>query len=278
MYRLFEFFYQYRAFLFFLFLETVCIWLIVQNNSYQSAAFFNSSNKYVGNILATKSSVQDYFHLKEVNSDLVKENARLKQMLVFEQQKKDLTIESQSDWLKANRYEFFPAKVINNSTAHFSNYITIDKGRADGIREGMGLMSSNGVVGRVKNCSEHFCTAFSVLHKNLTLSGKVKGRGIDCNVTWNGANPFEASLQDVTRNNTLVKGDSIVTSGYNTFFPEGIMIGIVKEVKLDGGSFWKATIDLSTDFTSLSYVYVIGNKMEAELDSLENSSINQVNP
>jgi rod shape-determining protein MreC len=277
MYRLLEFFYQYRAFLFFLLMEAVCIWLIVQNNTYQGAAFFNSSNRYVASILEVKSKIQDYFSLKNVNSELAEENARLKQILILEQQKQNLTIENKSDWLKANRFKFFPAKVINNSTGHFTNYITIDKGKANGITEGMGIIGPHGVVGRIKDCSDHYCTAFSVLHKKFILSAKIKDRGIDCHVKWNGENPFEADLVDVTRNYKLQKGDSVVTSGYNPYFPEGIMIGTVKDVKEEGGSFWKAKIDLSTDFNSLSYVYVIGNKMEPELDSLLKASIPEEN-
>jgi rod shape-determining protein MreC len=273
MYRLFEFFYQYRAFLFFVFLETICLWLIVRNNNYQGAAYFNSSNRYVAGILESKTNIQDYFGLKEVNAGLAQENARLKQLLIVEQQRKNLIIPTKADSSRMNKFTFVPAKVINNSTANFNNFITIDKGKEDGIKEGMGIISGLGVVGRIKQCSDHYCTALSVLHKNFTISSKIKSKGIDCNVQWDGRSPYEAELRDVTRHQKIAVGDTIVTSGYNSFFPEGITVGKITEFKLEGGSFWKARIELSTDFTALSYVYVIENKLEMEQDSLESKNI-----
>ena len=275
MYRLFEFFYQYRAFLFFVVLEIVSIWMIVQNNNYQSAAFFNSANKYAGSILQSKDNVQDYFNLRNENERLVSENARLKQQLTIQQQLKDINIPTNSDWLRINRYAFTPGKVINNSTAQYSNYITINKGKADGLHKGMGVISSEGVVGRIKDCSDHYCTAISLLNTKFELSGKIKGKGIECHVKWDGRNPHEASMSHVNRNQKIKAGDTIVTSGYNPFFPEGILVGRIHDIKEEGGSYWKATVDLATDFTSLDYIYVIGNKLEVEQDSLETTT-NQI--
>jgi rod shape-determining protein MreC len=274
MYRLFQFLNQYRAFLFFVLIETICIWLIVKNNNYQGAAFFNSSNRYAANILEVKTDIQDYFELKEVNENLAKENARLNQLLISVQQKKPIPSLSPSDSLRAIRYEFIAGKVINNSTAHYNNFMTLDKGTLDGMKPGMGVISTNGVVGRINQCSDHFCTAISILSKDHRWSAKVKGKGIDCFVGWNesGFDPKTADLLNIPRHKQIAKGDTVVTSGFNRFFPEGIMIGKIKSFEPEGGSFLKATIELSTDFTSLSYVYAISNKMEAELDTLENKN------
>lgn len=272
MYRLFEFFYQYRSFLFFVLLEIVSIWLIVQNNNYQGAAFFNSSNRYAGSILETRNDVQDYFNLKQENAILAAENARLKQQLVIHQQIKESGIGTLPDSLRAYRYQFTPAKVVNNSTAFYNNFLTINKGTADGIHKGMGIISPEGVVGRIKECSDHYCTAISLLNTKIGISGKVKGKGIECHIKWEGKNPHEAAMTDVTRNQKIQVGDTILTSGYNPFFPEGIMIGVIKNLKEEGGSYWKASVNLATDFTSLDVIYIIGNKLEAEQDSLEKTT------
>jgi rod shape-determining protein MreC len=271
MYRLFEFFYQFRVFLFFVLLQGISLWLIVQNNYYQGAQFLNSSNRYAGSILETRSEVQEYFDLRQVNEKLAAENARLKQALTVSQQSAQLKIETPSDFRKINRYEFIPAKVVNNSTAQYNNYFTINKGHLDGLKEGMGVVGQDGVVGRIKTCSDHYCTAYSVLHKNFTVSGKIKGQ-IECNVRWEGQGPHVATLFDVTINHTIKNGDTVFTSGYNAWFPEGIMVGKINNTRQEGGSFWKGTVDLATDFTALNYVYVIGNKLEAEKDSLERSN------
>jgi rod shape-determining protein MreC len=114
-----------------------------------------------------------------------------------------------------------------------------------------------------------------MLHEKFIVFSKVKNKGIDSRVKWDQKNPSEALLLDILRHHKIAIGDTIVTSGYNTFFPEGIMVGTIKDFKLEGGSNWKVSIDLSTDFTSLSYVYIIENKLKAEQDSLE-QTINNV--
>ena len=79
--NLFAFIYRYRGFLVFLVLEIFCGYLIVQNNNYQGAAFYNSANMYAGRVLEFQSEVSDYFRLVEVNRALVDENRRLQQSL-----------------------------------------------------------------------------------------------------------------------------------------------------------------------------------------------------
>ncbi|MFN3403401.1 MAG: rod shape-determining protein MreC [Cytophagaceae bacterium] len=272
MHRLFLFLYRYRALLFFLFLEFICGWLIIRNNNYQGAAFFNTSNAVAGNILKTMSDVGAYFNLKEVKEELAAENALLRQELTIAQRKQNVYIEKESDLTRINQFKFVPARVVNNSTARFYNYITIDKGTADGINPGMGVISPQGVVGKVKACSEHFSTVISLLHSKWSVSAKIKGN-IDGVVQWNAASPLTADLLYVGRHHNFSVGDTVVTSGYTAVFPEGIMIGRVKQFSIDQGKpFYKIDLSLSTDFTALSYVYVIDNLLREERDQLEKAS------
>ncbi len=66
------------------------------------------------------------------------------------------------------------------------------------------------------------------------------------------------------------KGDTIVTSGFSYIFPEGIPLGIVEDVKISSGTFYDITLNITTDFKSLFYVYVIENNKQEELNELEN--------
>ena len=66
------------------------------------------------------------------------------------------------------------AEVINNSVHKPNNYITIDKGRNDGVKKGMGVISSSGVVGIVKETSRHFSTILSILHSKSKVSVELK--------------------------------------------------------------------------------------------------------
>lgn len=273
---LFQFLYTYRALALFLVLELVCAWLIVQNNRYQSAAFFNSANTVAANVTQTSNEVSSYLYLKETNESLSEENARLQQEL--HQLQQQLALPSMRAAIPAEveqQYTFQAAQVINNSIHNSKNYITINKGRVDGVKPGMGIIGPDGVVGRIKSTSDHFSVAISLLHTNMYVSAVVSSTDAFGSVRWYARDPQEANLDFIARHQKVSEGDTILTSSYNSIFPPGIPIGTVKDVSLsDNATYYDIKIDLATDFSRLSYVYVIRNRLLQERDSLESISIN----
>lgn len=269
--QLFLFFYNYRAFFTFLFLEAICGWLIIENNQYQSSAFFNSANSSVASILQFQNNITDYFKLKNVNKDLAYENALLKAKLEQLKLSDSLAVDSALTPEVINQFEFTVAKVINNTTRNVYNYITINKGTNDGIKPGMGVIGPRGVVGKIKTCSGNFSTITSVLHFDNLISSKLKKNGAFCTTKWNGKNPRTANLIYLPKHIKVAKGDTVVTSGFNAVFPDNVMIGIVSNVRgdLQVEDVNRITINLSTDFNGISYLYVVNNKLKPQLDSLK---------
>lgn len=273
MQRLFLFLYQYRAFFLFVFLEVFSVWLIVNNNQYQGASFFNSSNFLAANILQSKNDVSSYFGLTEVNETLSEENARLREEislinLISSDSTKNVTVE------KIDQFDFQSAKVINNSTRRFNNFITINKGSKDGIEPDMAVINAQGIVGKVKATSKNFATIVSLLHPDLYVSSLIKGSGVLCTTKWDGRDPQQAELMYVPRHVKVEIGDTVVTSGYNSIFPPDLLIGRIRSVDIkDDATFYTVKVDLSTDFDALSYVYVVKNKYKQEIDSLEHMNV-----
>ncbi|MDN5212616.1 rod shape-determining protein MreC [Fulvivirgaceae bacterium BMA12] len=272
---LFLFLFKYRTFFVFVFLQILCSWLIISNNQYQSAAFFTSSNRMAASIMTTTDNVSDYFNLSTQNKKLADENARLKMLLNQKQQISGYFLKKRvTDTAVLKQFNYLPAKVVKNSVNWSNNYITINKGSIDGIKKGMGVVSHNGIVGIVKSTSRHFSTITSLLHNNIFISSVIARTGDLCSTTWNGRDPYEASLRFVPRHIQLQFGDTIVTSGYNSIFDAGTLIGTVKETGIEeNATFYDVKIDLATDFNSLSYVYVIENYLKAEKDSLEQNLV-----
>lgn len=273
MLRIFQFLYRVRAFLLFAFLEFLAIWMIVANNSPQGAAFFNSSNEWVGNALKKQADVVQYFSLVDDNAALVEENARLKQDLMALQVRPDsmpLVIDSA---LEAN-FELKGARVVANSLRFSQNYLTLYKGSKDGIKPGMGVFNSQGIVGRVKSVSENYAVAFSVLNTNLLISAKIKSSDVFGSVRWDGGNTSEVQLLYVPRHVKASKGDTVISSGFNAVFPEGILIGKISKVEVNKSdpNYLALTVKLSTDFSKLNYVYLVENTRFQELDSLYRQS------
>jgi rod shape-determining protein MreC len=268
--RLFLFFYQYRAFFTFLVLEVICAWLIIQNNQYQSARFFNSSNTFVAGLNTISQDVREYFLLKNINTTLAEENAYLKSQLEqYNQTKNVIDNRLIKDSAMITQYDFISAKVVNNSVDRMTNYLTINRGADDGIRPGMAVISPQGVVGKIKAVSNHFSVVTSVLHRDYRVSVLIKRTGDFGTALWNGRDPDYIDLNFVPRHVHPAVGDTIVTSGYNAIFPQGIMVGTIAEVKENETLFYDLKVKLSQDFRKLSFVEVVRSHLRHEQDSLE---------
>lgn len=276
--QLFELIYRFRAFFIFMLMEVVCLWLIIQQSEYHNAAFFNTSNSLVASVFKAKQRVNRYFFLVKVNNDLVKENAYLRE-LIRSGQNRDIVKDTVStvgdkplfyDTDSTMKYEYIPARVINNSFRLTNNFITINKGRDHGVKPEMGVISSDGIVGQVKAASRNYATIYSVLHSEMYISSMIKRIGVFCTTKWQGGSPVEADILYVPRHVSVQPGDSIVTSGYNAIFPPGVPIGKVESVEIaENETFYDINISLFNDFTRLSYVYLIKNNFKTEKDSLE---------
>ncbi|GAA0877658.1 rod shape-determining protein MreC [Algoriphagus jejuensis] len=273
MLRILQFLYRIRAFILFVFLEVAAVWMIVSNNSPQGAAFFNSSNALVGTVLKHQADVVQFFSLAEANEALTTENAEILQQLLALQVKPD-SITLPLDSVFAATYEFRGARVIGNSLRFSQNYLTLNKGSKDGVKPGMGIFNPHGVVGRIKSVSENYSIAFSLLNTGLMISSKIKSTDVFGSVQWDGKSSTEARLLYVPRHVRTQEGDTIVTSGFNAVFPEGLQIGIISRVAPDekDPNYLNLTIKLSTDFSRISYVYLVENTQFNELDSLARES------
>jgi rod shape-determining protein MreC len=271
--RLFLFVYANRAFVTFLLLELFCAWLIVENNRYQGAKFFNSSNSFIAETNNVSQGVREYFQLREINRTLAEENASLRNQLQKENppvtQVDSLTVR---DSLSVTQFVFVSAKVMNNSVDRFTNFLTINRGTNDGLEAGMAVISPQGAVGKIKTVSNHYSIVTSLLNVDVMTSALLKRTGHFGTIQWDGKNPNTISLKYIPRHVKPLVGDTVVTSGYNAIFPEGIMIGVVSEVKLrEEDPFNELKVKLSQDFRKLSYVSVVKSMLKHEQDSLEQS-------
>ncbi|MFY0626466.1 MAG: rod shape-determining protein MreC [Reichenbachiella sp.] len=269
MQRLLQFLFQYRIFILFVIIEGICFWIIVSNNNYQGAKFLNASNSISASVVHTADNVENYFDLKNQNSLLAEENIRLRQYLL---QYTDSTVLSgiEQDSLPKG----IKAKVIDNSLFFRNNYLIVNRGSDDGVQKGMGVIGPDGVVGQVQNISSKYATVTSLLHSRTLISSKHQKSGTLCSVTWPGENSQQSKAEYLPRHIKVSVGDSILTSGYNTVYPEGTMVGIVDNVSIGPDeTFYTVTIDLSTNFSNLSYVYLLQLKDKVEIDSLRDLNL-----
>ncbi len=260
-----------RNFIIFLILEIISFRLFILGNSYAGATYFNTSNLFIAKILSFSSSIREYGNLKEVNTILAEENRRLNSRVVELEQLKPANAPAGylPDSNFTSRFRFTTAKVILNETSLSNNYITIDKGTRDGILPGMGVVSSTGVVGTVRFCSDQFSVVTSILHSKFMISSKLLRSGEIGTAKWEGRDPQLISLNDISRYKKLMKGDTAVTSDFNAVFPSGIMVGTVTDFSVHADqTSYMIEMKLATDFKNLSFVYVVENKVLSEQQKL----------
>ncbi len=275
--RLLEFLIGNRHWFLFVFLEIVSFVLIYHNNAYQRNIIFGSANIVTGSISSIATSVSSYMDLREKNAELLRRNGQLEMDLLRLQDRMDMLV---ADTLSFNGfaadsterfpYDFIAAEVVNNSVSHVANYITVDKGRRDGIAPDMGVVSEKGVVGIVSTVSDRFSVVIPLLNPKSRLSCKVLGGSYFGSLNWDGHDVRYANLEELPRHVEFQKGDTIVTSGYSSVFPAGLIVGIVSDFeKQHDDNFFTLEVRLSTDFTALSSVRIIRNYHQAEQRNVE---------
>lgn len=268
--NLFLFLWKYNFFIFFLLIETLCGYIIVQNNNFKRTTFINSANAIAAKTNILVSAVTDYINLRATNDALSRENASLKTLLPDVFYVDSALKHISSDTILKQQYAFMTAKVINNSTNRRNNYLTLNKGSKQGIKPEMGVMCSDGIVGIVKDVSDHYSSVISFLHKDSRISARIRKNGYLGSMVWNGYDETYGTLNDIAKHVNVAIGDTIVTSSYSAIFPEGVLIGTVDEVSSTGGNnFQNISVKLSTPFGRLSYVYVISNLFKDEQKTLE---------
>ena len=260
---------RYHFVILFIFIEGISVFILFQNNDYQKAGFFNFSKTLGSSYYKKADALREYISLRQMNRKLMDENAKLRNLLPGSVLNIDTTFKEKTDTAHKIHYRYTAAKVINNSTNKRYNYITLDKGREQGIQPGMGVISGDGIVGIVDAVSDHFSLVISLLNRDFRVSAKIRKNNYFGPLEWPGRNASIASLNEIPLHVKVQKSDTIVTSGYTSVFPEDIPVGYVEDYKITNGSFYTIRVRLSNDFGKLEFVTVVQNQMSAEQKDLE---------
>ena len=270
MHQLIYFFQKFKYFLFFLLLQTIALVLTFNNLNFHKSKFVNSANTITGGFYSKTSNLSEYFSLKSENKILAEENTRLKNLLernnsqVFS---KDSTV---IDTLKLiQEYTFTNAKIIKNSYASQFNFLTINKGKNQGIEKEMAVINSKGIIGITDDANGGFTTVQSILNRNSKINARLKNTNYFGSLGWNGENYNIVQLSDIPRQAPLKIGDTIETGGMSTIFPEGILIGIISKINSGNSADNKVDVTLFNDMSNLGYVNVVKNLDKKEIQSLE---------
>ena len=278
--NLFRLIYRYHVVLLFVLLETLALSMVVTYNNYQRAVFFDSSNFVSGTLFEKFASFWQVFEFRQVNIKLAEENVVLRSAL------QEILLKSNQGKYKASDsiylpriardsslktvYRFTTARVVNNSVNQQHNFLTLNKGRRDGIKPDMGVIANGQVVGLVTNVSENFSRVISILNSRWKISAKIKRNDYFGSLSWDGKDYRRVQLNEMPYHVPVQNGDTVVTTGYSSSFPEGLVIGTISDFSIGTGSnFYKIEVMLAADFKNLVIVGLVENKQLYEINQLE---------
>ena len=250
--------------LLFLIIEGFSVFLLLKNNSYQANTVIKFSAQYVGFIHNYTAIFSNYITLKETNNYLIEENAKLHNLLKNETSFIDSTL------IRNKRYHYYPAKIINNSINKRNNFITLNKGSKHGIKEGMGVITGQGVIGIIRSVSQQYAIAISLLHQKFYVGIRLKKNNHNGILKWEGFDYKSASINDFPNHIPIIIGDTITTNSHSAIFPEGVPIGTIKNIQKNADDgFFNVSVNLFEDFNQLNYVYIIHSDEASEQQKLE---------
>lgn len=274
--NIFLFIRLYFNLIFFLLLQGLSIYLIIHYSRYHHAAFGNLSNQVTGKVNAQYSRIDNYFHLKRINDSLVKANEVLYNKLKIDFELPDTATKTMIDSiqvdsiLKYRKFTYLSARVISNSISTQNNYIVLSRQGSPQLGEGMGVVDqSNAVVGIITEVTDGYAVVMSLLHKDSHLSGKLLKGGETGTLTWDGKEPNIVTLTNIPKSAKVAKGDTIITSGFSTTFPKGMLIGTVDEIFSEKStSNFRIKFRTSANFYTLQYVYAIENAQQEPVNKI----------
>lgn len=254
-----QLFVRFGGFFLFLLLEGICFFMVVQFNKEQGQIFFYSYNKVSGTINDWYDNWLDYIFLDKAIKALREENASLRTQLEAYQLTGGKNLDSIN--LDSVKFLYLGADIISKTILGNNNTLTLDKGRKHGVKNHMGVISPEGIVGVITNISDEYAGVMTILHQESSISASIKRNGYFGSLEWDGQDPMRASLETLPKHASLQIGDTIQTSGYSNIFPPGIMIGTVEKFELeDGANNYKVVVKLINDICKIQQAYVIINR------------------
>lgn len=281
--NLLDFLRNYHHWFLFAFLEVISALMLFKYNSYQGSVWLSTANSFVGKVYEVESEISSFFSMKKENEELTLRNFYLERQVdqlrrLYTDLTKDTTVQERNELRFLSQYKLIPAKVVDNSVNRPDNLMTINKGKVDGVEVDMGVACGNGIVGIVYLVSDHYSVVIPALNTaSSRISCAIRNRDYFGYLHWTGGDPMTAYVEDIPRHAKFRKEEWIVTSGYSSIFPPGILVGKIEKVfNSNDGLSYKLQIRLSTDFSCIRDVVVINDKSIAEQSRLLNAARDSV--
>ena len=260
----------------FLALQVVALWFLFTYNRFHKSKGLGVASEATGWFNSRYNTLEDFFKMKEENRRLLKMNDSLINLLSSNFTKIDTAVTILKDTIPYDtlgnfrHYAWREAQVLYSTVNSEKNYVQINRGANQGMKDNMGVFSSDGgLVGQVVNVSPNFSQVMSLLHVQNKVNVQVKKYKISGTLSWDGKDPRFLTLTNIPKSDSLIKGDTIVTGNYSLSFPPGYLVGTVAEIIPDPSTnFYVLKIRTAANFQNLQHVMVVENLQYDDQDNL----------
>lgn len=159
----------------------------------------------------------------------------------------------------APRFDYITAQVVGSSDGAFTQSVTINAGRRDGVRAGTVAMDGTAVVGRVVSLGESASRVVLITDAASRIPATLEPGGAKAILM--GDNSNQPQLRFVSQPGSVQRGHRVVTSNHAGVFPKGLPLGQIVDV-VDG----KAVVGLQADFRQLEFVRLVIEREDLSID------------
>jgi rod shape-determining protein MreC len=269
--------------LIFLMLEGLALHYYANSSPGRGAELLTLSNKAVGWVYRQIGGVTHFFSLGTTNRLLEERVVELENELgLYREYYSEERLEAIADSMRSP-YEYVVGRVIRNSVNRTENYIMVRVGSEDEARiaRGMAVVSLTGaMIGYVEAVSGRNAICISALNRAFRASGSIKGTEHFGSISWTGRDARHLMLSEVPKYAPVSAGDTIVTTGYSFYFPEGILIGTVDDIEtIESTASYNISVRMSADISRQRDVMLIRNDEARDRFKLEEDTLGEsVNP
>ncbi len=213
---------------------------------------------------------RDIVTLRTRNTELEAQVAQLQAQVINLQQAVNQTeiLSALVNFSRTNpENSYVAASVIGRDPSPFLHYIIINQGSNGGIRRGMPVVTSDGLIGRVDAVIADAARVQLITDPASSVNVHLKNANTDAMLL--GSVTGDLSLDLISQDATVEPGDLILTSGLGGGFPPDLIIGQVVNIhKLPAELFQQATVQPSVDFSRLQIVLIITNFQSVDITPL----------
>ena len=275
--NIFLFIGRYFTFFAFLGFQVLALSFLFRYNKYHRAVGLGVANELTGWMNSKYANVDQYFHLKQESDRIHHVNDSLINLLKTNFLNPDTATQFVQDTIPYDtlghrrRYIWRDAEVVSNSVNAERNYIQINRGSKQGIRDNMAVLNSDlSLVGIVVNTSDNFSQVMSLLHVKNNVNAVMKQSGNAGTISWDGKSPLYLTMTGIPKSDSIAKGDTVLTGTYSLSFPPLRMIGRVASIiKDNSSSFYVLQIKTAANFQNLQHVFVVENLQADEQEKLD---------